>query len=89
MVERVHGHRKNSVHDLDDQVVVRLHKAEAHAPPFTFRGNASESAQEIEAVEVVAVITARFPDAMRPDVEHACRDITRLMWHPSRLPLQR
>src|SRR5579884_1388450 len=41
VVERLHRRRKDTVADLDDQVVVGAHQAEADTPPLALDGNSS------------------------------------------------
>src|SRR5579885_288215 len=79
VVERLHRRGKDSVADLDDQVVVGAHQAEAYAPPLARSGNAGQSTQEFQAIEIVAVIGIGGPDAMRPDMEHPCGDVASLV----------
>src|SRR6266702_7759021 len=81
VVKRLHGCWKNSVGDLHDEVVVRPHQAEAHATPLETCSHADEPTEELESVNVVAVVGLCCPDAVRPDVEHAGRDVSSLVGH--------
>lgn len=71
MVEGLHGEWKNSVGDFEDEVVMRPHQTEAHAPPLEARGHPGEPTEELEAVDVVPEVGRCRPDAVRVDVEHA------------------
>jgi hypothetical protein len=75
LVEGLHGNGKDSVIDLDEQVVVRSHQTEAHASPFEPCSHSAETPKELEAVCVVAKMRRRRPDAVRVDVEHVVGDV--------------
>lgn len=71
VIERLHGAGKNAFSNVQDEVVVRAHQTEAHAPPFGLHRHSRQVAQELEPVVIIPKVGSCSPDAVRPDMEEA------------------